>query len=272
MGPPQNPAPLNLHQAGLLGAFNEIGERMSGQSLQRLIDLVTFDRDVLALETTLAAAEAEAFNHQQAVKHAQALIEGAKAHARSMTKLVDEKELALKEVDEELAEKKKRFDKAADVREYKALKAETEQLMELQQQLESEVSDAWTALENAQRDANRTETEQTAVIAQHEGLMHAQDDTLRDLKERIVEKALVRNQLEQLVTEEWRERYKMMRKRVADPVVPLTNDACSGCFTRPTKQDQMRLKRGAVLVCSGCYRFLFDPTSPVHSEGSEEPS
>ena len=245
---------------------------MSGQSLQRLIDLVTFDRDVLALETNLAAIDAATFNHQQAIAKAQGLIEETKAHARSMTKLVDENELALKEVDAALAEKKKRFDKAADVREYKALKAETEQLMEQQQQLETDVSDAWTALENAQRDANRIEVEQAAVIVEHEGQLHAQDDILRDLKERIVEKALVRNQLEQLVTEEWRERYKMMRKRVADPVVPLNNEACSACFSRPTKQDQMRLKHGAVLICSGCYRFLFDPTSSVHSEGGEEQS
>lgn len=243
---------------------------MSGQSLQRLIDLVTFDRDVVAIENALTAAEEAVINHQQALTTAKTMVEEAKERVRSATKQVDEKELELKELDEELTEKKRRFDTAADVREYKALKAETEQLMERQLQLEDEVAQAWTVLENAQKEGARIEAEQAGLMAEYEAQIVAQQEIARDLKERIVEKALVRNQLEQSVPEEWRERYKMMRKRVSDPVVPLVNDACSACFYRPTKQDLVRLKRGAVLMCGDCYRFIFDPSSPVHHNESEE--
>jgi len=186
------------------------------------------------------------------------------------TKHVDECELELKEIDESLKQKKQRFDKAANMAEYRALKTEIDALMEEQQHVENEVAASWTDLENTQRQAEELEDTLLKEIEEHDIQVQAQEDALRSLKERVVEKALVRAELEKHVPEEWRDRYAMMRKRVPDPIVPTIEGACSACFYRLPNQDLTRLRRGAVLTCNSCYRLLFDPTSAVHEDQKEE--
>lgn len=243
---------------------------MSVKPLQRLIDLVEFDREVLALEQSLSTIETDVVQHQQASFAARSAIKEAKQKVVNATKQVDEAELILKEVDEALKQKKQRFDTAANMTEYRALKSEIDQLMEQQQQIEEDVSTAWTNLENAQREAEHLEDERLKEIEEHDIQVQAQEDALKNLKERIVEQTLLRAELEKQVPEEWRDRYAMMRKRVVDPIVQLVDDSCGACFYKLPNQDLLRLRRGAVLACNSCYRLLFDPRSVAHQEQGEE--
>lgn len=243
---------------------------MNGKPLQRLIDLVAFDREVLALEQSIVNTEVEITRHKEASSAAREAIKEAKQRVISATKYVDECELILKEIDDSLKQKKQRFDKAANMTEYRALKAEIDQLMEEQQQTENEVATSWTDLENAQREGEQLEDRLLKEIEEHDIQVQAQEDALNSLKERVVEKALLRSELEKYVPEEWRDRYTMMRKRVDDPIVPSIEGACSACFYRLPNQDLTRLRRGAVLTCNSCYRLLFDPTSAVHEDQKEE--
>jgi hypothetical protein len=243
---------------------------MSGKPLQRLVDLVEFDREVVALEHSLATIESEVARHKEAIIADRSAIKEAKQRVISATKYVDECELVLKEIDESLKQKKQRFDTAANMTEYRALKTEIDLLMEEQQKIENEVATSWTDLENAQRDGEELEDRLLKEIEEHDIQVQAQDEALNTLNEQIVGKSLLRAELEKQVNEEWRDRYAMMRKSVADPVVPAINGSCSACFYLLPNQDVMRLRRGAVLTCNSCYRLLFDPTSTVHENQREE--
>lgn len=243
---------------------------MSIKPLQRLINLVEFDREVLALEQSLTNLEAEVARNQEAGISAKTIIKEAKQQVVSATKQVDEAEFMLKEIDELLKQKKQRFDQAANMTEYRALKAEIDQLMEQQQQVEEEVAASWTALENKQREAEQCEQEQLKALEEAEIQVQAHEDELERLKERIVEKTLLRVELEKQVPEEWRERYTMMRKRVADPIVAIVDGSCGACFYTLPNQDLMRLRRGALVSCNSCYRLLFDSTSPAHQSQEGE--
>ena len=243
---------------------------MSGKPLQRLVDLVEFDREVVALEQSLATIEAEVARHKEASVADRAAIKEAKQRVIAATKYVDECELVLKEIDESLKQKKQRFDTAANMTEYRALKTEIDLLMEEQQQVENEVATSWTDLENAQRDGEELEDRLLKEIEEHDIQVQAQEEARNTLNEQIVGKSLLRAEFEKQVPEEWRDRYAMMRKSVADPVVPTINGSCSACFYLLPNQDVMRLRRGAVLTCNSCYRLLFDPTSAVHENQREE--
>jgi len=243
---------------------------MSGKPLQRLVDLVEFDREVVALEQSLSTIEAEVARHKEASIADRAAIKDAKRRVIEATKHVDQCELVLEEIDESLKEKKQRFDKAANMTEYRALKTEIDLLMEEQQQIENEVAASWTDLENAQRDGEQLEDKLLKEIEEHDIQVQAQEDALKNLHECIVGKSLLRAELEKHVPEEWRDRYAMMRKTVADPVVPAINGSCSACFYLLPNQDLTRLRRGAVLTCNSCYRLLFDPTSSVHEDQKDE--
>ena len=243
---------------------------MSGKPLQRFVSLVEFDREVLALEDSLVIIEKEVARYKDAIVAARTAIKEAKQRIVNATKQVDMSELELTTIDDALKIKKQRFDKAENMTEYRALKTEIDLLMEQQQQREDDVATSWTDLENAQRDAESLEDSLLKEIEENEVQVHVQEEALKDLQERIVEKTLLRAELEKHVPEEWRTRYTMMSKRVADPVVPTIDGACSACFYRLTNQDVTRLRRGALLTCNSCYRLLFDPTSAVHDDQREE--
>ena len=66
-----------------------------------------------------------------------------------------------------------------------------------------------------------------------------------------------RPEKEKIVPEGWLEKYTIMKARVPDPVVPITEGACSTCFYALTNQDVIRARKGCLLQCKGCYRLLY---------------
>ena len=70
-----------------------------------------------------------------------------------------------------------------------------------------------------------------------------------------------RKQKEGLVPHEWLEKYEMMRSRVADPVVQVTQNSCGACYQMLTNQDLVRARHGALMQCKKCFRLLYIPES-----------
>ena len=48
-----------------------------------------------------------------------------------------------------------------------------------------------------------------------------------------------------------------MRRKVADPIVPVLGASCSACYYAILRQDLTKLKKSGVLPCRNCYRFLY---------------
>src|SRR5690606_4902221 len=61
------------------------------------------------------------------------------------------------------------------------------------------------------------------------------------------------------IPEEWLEKYGEMGQRVTDPVVPIEQQSCGGCYQQLIAQDIIRAKRGALMQCKKCFRLLYFP-------------
>lgn len=56
---------------------------------------------------------------------------------------------------------------------------------------------------------------------------------------------------------EWAGMYAGMRKRLADPIVPVVSDACGGCFYPLQPYIITKLRHGEILACNACSRLVF---------------
>jgi predicted nucleic acid-binding Zn-ribbon protein len=232
---------------------------MNEQAFRALIELVQFDQATHAIKTTIQTTNqaldtlrAEEYNLQQE-------LDAAKHAFTDARKLVDEKELEAKELDQKESLAKQRLDTAKSHREYEALKSEVTQLQTEQHELESEILDAWNKLdaaEKAYKDMQQQHDEKRISI-------HNQITTLQErietLKSEVSGRSAEHDQKASQVPAEWLEKYRAMGSHVSDPVVSIMGDACGGCFYQLISQDLLRLKRGALLQCKGCFRFLYDP-------------
>src|SRR5260221_635295 len=62
---------------------------------------------------------------------------------------------------------------------------------------------------------------------------------------------------EQLVPQEWLDKYASMRSKVENPVVPVAGDSCSACYYMISAPDLQALRRQKLVQCKDCYRFLY---------------
>lgn len=224
------------------------------------IALIAFDQAVHALEGQLQNNEKES---QQLKSQEQRLhddLENSKRQWIEAKKGVDDKELEVKDLEQKETTKKKRIDTVTNHREYQSLKAELDTIKEKQQQLETEVLEAWHGLEITTKQHEAKKSDVASKVGQvHEAMAkaHVQHEELtKTIKDRLQERAA----LEKNVPAEWLEKYASMRSRVPDPVVPVINGHCSACVYKVSDQDMLMLSRNKLLQCKDCYRFLYLPS------------
>src|SRR5690348_6650744 len=107
------------------------------------IDLINFDRNLHARELEIQKQK-QAIVQQEAHKK-QCADDLAQAHRalHDITKLVDEKELEMKSLDAQEADKKKRMDHVSNPKEYKAIRHEIELIAAQQLAIENTLLAAW---------------------------------------------------------------------------------------------------------------------------------
>jgi uncharacterized protein len=231
---------------------------MNEQAFRALIELVQFDQATHAIKKNI-----ETMNHElDALRNDEhTLQQELDAHKRAFVdarKLVDEKELRAKELDEKETQAKQRLDNAASHREYEALKSEVTQLQAAQHALESDIIDAWNQLDAAEKSHKEMQKKFDAGSADIHAAIATLQERIEALKAELPGRAAEHDQKATHVPVEWLEKYNSMGSHVSDPVVPIIGDACSGCFYQLVNQDLLRLRRGALLQCKGCFRFLYD--------------
>jgi len=231
---------------------------MNEQAFRALIELVQFDQATHAIKKNIETINHELeslHNDEQKLQHE--LNDHKKAFADAR-KLVDEKELHAQELDEKESNAKQRLDNVASHREYEALKSEVTQLKTAQHDLESVIIDAWNQLDAAEKSYKEMQKKFDAGSADiHTAITDAQK-RIEALKSDLSGRVIEHDQKAAQVPEEWMEKYRSMGSHVSDPVVAVIGDACGGCFYQLVKQDLLRLRRGALLQCKGCFRFLYD--------------
>jgi predicted nucleic acid-binding Zn-ribbon protein len=252
VGPPSCIARISIYDA-------RSSRLMSESKFQSFLHLVALDQSIVTCEKKCERIRAdlmaiehekqELFNRERVLKD----------QAHEMRKRVDSLELDMKMLDTHEARKKKQMDTVHSLKEYNSTKAELDLVHEEQQAKEQDVLAAWNKLEGAQSELHVYSGQLAEKIALCEQKIDRQQSELAKLAHQIEELIMQRPMKERMVPAEWLEKYTMMRARIADPVVPLIDNACSACFNHITMQDALSISRGALLQCKGCYRLLYAP-------------
>lgn len=59
--------------------------------------------------------------------------------------------------------------------------------------------------------------------------------------------------------------YIQLKKRVANPAVPIVADSCSACFLNLLQNESSHLSTRSVIKCRGCFRFLYVPDATTET-------
>ncbi len=243
---------------------------MNDHAFSALINLVQFDQETYQIKKNIIALQKEVqeFSEQEHALLDQ--LEAVKKQVHDWRKKVDEQELEMKTLDEKEKDAAKRLDNAATQKEYKALKSEVDHLKKMQHDLEQEVMFAWNKLETAEKELKEKQASIEEQLVKIRADISERTNKIIELEKDATVRMEQRPDKEKSVPDEWKEKYAAMGSRVPNPVVPVLNGACSACFYIITNQDMLRLKRGALLQCKGCFRFLYAPEAMKTEEKAEE--
>jgi len=232
---------------------------MSEQPFKTFVNLITFDQNLLNLEKKIAQLHRDIAEVQAATYRSNQQLDACKKKVHDMKKLVDESELEARMIDEREKNKKRQLETLSNYKEYQSLKNEIDALKIKQVDLEQVVIDAWSSLENAQKEYDLEKKAHDRIVSEGQAVKEDKLKTINELENNLQKLIKQRPEKEQQVPAEWLEKYAMMRSRVEDPVVPVQNGSCSACYYQVSDQDMLSLRKRKLLQCQGCYRLIYSP-------------
>ena len=230
---------------------------MKERPFQLFIDLIFLDQEIRLLRREIEKIEYEIIKLEAQQREVVQEIETAKNKVVTIHKKVDEQELELKELDQLERDKKQLLEKISNYKEYQSVKAEVESAQQAQLNQEQVVLEAWNDLETAQKAVKNQQKEHDKKIADLKKAIEESKQKIESLQSNLTACEQKRPKKEKIVPAEWLKKYTIMKARVSDPVVPITQGACSACFYSLINQDVIRAKKGGLLQCKGCYRLLY---------------
>lgn len=242
--------------------------KMSEQNpFNRFIDLINFDQKLHVHDIAIQ-------QHQQKIEQLEERKAEIDTHFSSVRqqlhdaqKLVDEKELEMKDLEAQESDKKAAMDRVSNQKEYQSIKHELELIASKQLALEEVLVDAWNQLETTRKRVSESEKEYQSALQKIDEEIAKEKEALGNVRNVLQRESELRAEKESLVPEEWLEKYGRMRSQVEDPVVQVVDGSCSSCFHPVTGQDLILLNRNKLLQCKACYRFLYNKNLAQQVEG-----
>lgn len=230
---------------------------MSETPFLQFIVLVEMDQAINLLQNSTKKIEQDTKQYLLTEKSLSEQIEHAKSKLHDVRKHVDMQELEMKRLDQQESEKKKRLELVANNKEYQSLKAEIDQIRKTQHGLEDELIQSWQQFENTKKEYDVLKQTSEQKIAEVQQQITSAQEKLAAIKADIAHKEQERNEKEKGIPQEWLEKYRIMRTRVTDPVVPVFQDSCSACFYKISPSDLQALQRNKLVQCKDCFRLLY---------------
>jgi len=222
------------------------------------IELIKFDQETISLDKTIKKNQSEFQELKNQKKSVEDAIESIHTQMIQARKFVDEKELEMKDLDAQEKDQKKHLDNAHNQKEYESAMSEIAALKEDQLHLEDELIAAWNKLETIKKKYNHKKDSAQEEIIEIEKQITQKEQEIQEVQKQIATRDSERDDKYTGIPEEWLERYKAMRGRVSNPVVPVADGtSCGGCFYIIPPQDMARLEKKALLQCKACYRLLY---------------
>lgn len=224
---------------------------------QLLSKLVKLDQNLLAVQREVEEKQATILKHEQSITKFHQTRESGLHAVHELKKAVHLLEQEIAVIDEKESAKKRALDTVHNHREYDAIKKELEVLAISRQDKENQLISKWHEREQAEE-----RLKQEALP--FETRVQEMRDAIAELQKEIAalhdKKAAIAHEEEEqfkVIPAEWQSRYRTMKGKVSNPIVPVVDEVCSVCFYHIMPQDLARLKKRAMLPCRSCYRFLY---------------
>lgn len=230
---------------------------MSQTPFTQFIVLVEKDQAINLLAQSVQKIEQEKKDLHKADITLHDSLETLKLKLHDVRKHVDEQELEMKQLDDQEKRKKTQLDAITSHKEYQSIKTEIDRLRQEQHALEEHLVQAWQDFESAKKEYDAAQQQYEQKHQQTLQLLAEHDKKIVEINADLAQKEQERNEIEKSLPAEWIEKYTIMRKRVANPVVPIANGSCSACFYQISTPDMNALERNKLVQCKDCFRLLY---------------
>lgn len=232
---------------------------MTAHPFQRFLELVTFDQQLVQYNKQIEALTKEIKSLNSQIDAVEKSTEVAKQHWQKLREDVDARELEMQELG--AAEKKVQEKLTALERhtEYAPLKKELEGLRTKQHDFETTLITSWQRAETAEKEYEACQAINKEKIESFTDQAAKKTQELEEVKQKIAQFRVDREQKLVDIPAEWLNKYVMMQARVSNPVVTVNNGNCGACNFHVPPQDMAILRKRGLAQCKECYRFLYIP-------------
>lgn len=234
---------------------------MQTVEFNNLIELVAFDQNVIKLERALAQEKKNQEEIRQQIAQTESVAHVKKEALHEVKKQVDMQELVMRTLDEQEMQCRKKMELATSARESNALQKEMNIILEQKNKAELDLLQAWNKTEQAARDMVTLEQQMIEQVAALQEQLAKNIDDILQHEQALADIMVQRAAKVAGVSQALLDIYQTMRGRVTNPIVPVINQSCQGCFYYVTPQDMQLLLSKKMLQCKDCYRLLYNPTS-----------
>ena len=224
---------------------------------QKLLNLITIDKKQEKFSSQITLLENTVQEIKGLIPDLQTSIESLKQFATNAKKQVDAHELNAQDLKNKLDKKNKALDFVKNQKEYIAIEKEIKSISSQMEEMDDALVEAWNTLETTKKEQESKIPTITIQIEAQQKLISEKEAKILQIKQERSNLDLQRKEAVSALTPEWLTKYDRMKGRVIDPIVPVLNNSCSGCYYLVPTQDLARLKREAVLPCRSCYRLLY---------------
>jgi predicted nucleic acid-binding Zn-ribbon protein len=149
--------------------------------------------------------------------------------------------------------------RGADYKTLQAKKSEIERMQNLETEQERIIIELVNRIDNVSTGFEKHGIEVQKEIDKLEQIMKDEQDQLVSYQNDLELKQLKRSEYLRGIPQEWLDNYHEMKEKVPDPVVALSNESCSGCFSMFTPADLQAIRRNSLVTCKLCYRLVYLP-------------
>ena len=230
---------------------------MSATPFDLFIELVRLDRSIYDLKIRRDAIKSEVDELNKRIEDAEESLSVVNLVYHNIQKKIDESELELKSIDDQLNFKKTKLDTVSSPKQFESLQTEILQLAGKRALMEDDLLKIYHDLEIAKK--NKQEKQKNFEILREETLKSVsnKESLVQGFDSEIATKIFERQPKEQGFPVEWLDKYNSMGQSIANPVVPLVNNACGACFYTPPVSDVSKLKHRQLISCGNCFRILY---------------
>jgi hypothetical protein len=230
---------------------------VGGTLLKVLKSLVDCDQAITSLDTLIIEKKEVVEKNTKIIEELEKKIAELNTEVHAKKKEADFQNLQSRELKDKEDSKREQLEGIDNQKEYKALEREIEVLTRKRIELDEKLMKYWYKIEQDSKNNHDEVQISTEKVEQLQAQNKEYIDTINASEKQREQRSIERTERILQVPQEWRQRYERMRSSVDDPIVAVLSSSCGACYYSILKQDLTKLKKEEILLCRNCYRFLY---------------